>query len=427
MKILVVGSGGREHALVWKISQSPRVEKIFCAPGNAGTAALAENVDIGAEDVDPLFTFARENRIDLTVVGPEAPLCAGIADRFAAGGLKVFGPRKDAARLEGSKVFAKELMHKHNIPSAKFKVFEDARAARKHIDALQSFPVVVKADGLAAGKGVTVCPDAESAKAAVTEAMDARRFGAAGDRVVVEDCLAGEEASILAVTDGRTLLTLPASQDHKPVFDGDEGPNTGGMGAYAPAPVVEGPLVETIERKILVPTIHAVGGGKSPFCGVLYAGLMITKTGPKVLEYNVRFGDPETQPLLSLLETDLVEIMLAAVDGELDRIDLAVNPGFAVCVVLASGGYPGRYKKDLEISGIDDADALEGVKVFHAGTAERGGRILTKGGRVLGVTARGATLAEARERAYEGAEKIRFEGVHYRKDIAAKGLARLSM
>jgi len=426
MKILVVGGGGREHTLAWKIRQSALVKQLFCAPGNAGTAALGTNVQIGADDVDQLFTFARETGIDLTVVGPEAPLCAGIVDRFQAGDLRIFGPRKDVAQLEGSKVFSKDLMRRHNIPTAKFHVYDRKELARKHLDERAEFPVVIKADGLASGKGVTVCKDRETAKTAVTEAMEARRFGSAGDRVVIEDCLAGEEASILAITDGKTILTLPSSQDHKPAYDGDKGPNTGGMGAYAPAPVVTDALAETIERQVLVPTVHALGKETSTPLGVLYAGIMITKSGPKVLEYNVRFGDPEIQPLITLLETDLVEILLGAVEGTLDQVDVEIHPGYSVCVVMASGGYPGSYVKGKEITGIGDAEKVEGVNVFHAGTTSHGGKVFTRGGRVLGVTATGDSLSEARDRAYEAVGRIRFDGAHYRKDIAAKGIARLA-
>ncbi|MHC4598804.1 MAG: phosphoribosylamine--glycine ligase [Planctomycetota bacterium] len=425
MKVLIVGGGGREHTLAWKIAQSPLVKAIYCAPGNAGTTALGTNVDVGGEDVDALFTFARETGIDLTVVGPEAPLCAGIVDRFHAGGLKIFGPKKAGARLEGSKVFAKELMREHNIPTAKFQVFDEAENARKYVADLKDFPVVVKADGLAAGKGVTVCRDREEAETAIRESMEARRFGSAGDRLIIEDCLEGEETSILAVTDGKTIVTLPPSQDHKAVFDGDQGPNTGGMGAYAPAPVVTGDLLESIERMVLVPTVHAIGKESESFRGVLYAGLMLTKSGPKVLEYNVRFGDPETQPLLTLLKSDIVELILASVEGRLDQTTLEVHPGYSVCVVMASGGYPGSYAKGKEITGLEAADALEGTTVFHAGTTAHGGKVFTSGGRVLGVTARAETLAAARDRAYEAAGKIEFEGAHFRKDIAAKGIARL--
>ncbi|MHC5081979.1 MAG: phosphoribosylamine--glycine ligase, partial [Planctomycetota bacterium] len=417
MKVLIVGGGGREHTMAWKIAQSPKVEALFCAPGNAGTIPLGKNVDIGAEDVDALFTFSRETGIDLTVVGPEAPLCTGIVDRFEAGGLRIFGPKKDAAQLEGSKVFAKELMRRYNIPTAKFQVFDQAGHARNYLKDLSRFPVVVKADGLAAGKGVTICRDRETAEAAVREAMEARRFGSAGDRIVIEDCLVGEEASILAITDGRTILILPSSQDHKAVFDGDEGPNTGGMGAYAPAPVVTADLLETIERMVLVPTVHALGRETGGFCGVLYAGLMITKSGPKVLEFNVRLGDPEAQPLLSLVRTDLVDLILASLDKKLDQVDLEIDPGYSVCVVMASGGYPGSYAKGKRITGIKEAEGIEGVQVFHAGTTAHGSEIFTSGGRVLGVTGCAETLEAARAKAYQGAEKIQFEGVHYRKDI----------
>jgi phosphoribosylamine--glycine ligase len=411
MKVLIVGGGGREHALAWKLAQSPQVDAIFCAPGNAGTAALGTNVDVPPDNPDALFAFARDRKIDLTVVGPEGPLVAGVADRFREGGLRLFGPTRRDAQLEGSKVFAKDLMRRNNIPTARHQVFNRPEHARRYLAELGEYPVVVKADGLAAGKGVAICADRAEAEQAVRAAMEARTFGGAGDRIVIEDCLAGEEASILAICDGRTLLVLPPAQDHKRVFDGDRGPNTGGMGAYAPAPAATPEVMETVERMVLVPAIHAVAKEGDPFVGVLYAGIMLTKSGPKVLEFNVRFGDPEAQPLLMLVR--------------LDQAGIEIEEGFSVCVVLASGGYPGAFAKGREIHGLAEAGAVEGVQVFHAGTSAMGGRVFTSGGRVLGVAARGPTLAEAQRRAYEAVSRIRFEGMQYRKDIAAKGIARL--
>lgn len=422
MKVLVVGGGGREHALVWKIAQSPRVKEIYCAPGNAGIARQAKCVGIGAEDIPSLLDFARRERIDLTVVGPEAPLCAGIADAFAGAGLRVFGPSKAAAELEGSKVFAKEIMKKYGIPTARFAVFDEPAAARSYI-ARTGAPCVVKAEGLAAGKGVIVAGSEEEALAAVEEIMVKKAFGRAGNRVVIEECLEGEEVSVLAFTDGRTVVPMVSSQDHKRVYDGDRGPNTGGMGAYAPAPVYTPKVHERTLEEILIPTVRAMREEGRPYRGVLYAGLMVTGEGPKVLEFNVRFGDPEAQPVLALLESDLVEIMESVLEERLADTEIKWRDGAAVCVVLASGGYPGSYETGKVISGLDDMPPE--VLVFHAGTAESGGRVVTAGGRVLGVTAAAGDIASAVKAAYDAVEKINFEGMHYRRDIAGRALARL--
>jgi len=419
MKVLVVGGGGREHALVWKLAQSPRVDKIICAPGNAGIGRLATCVGIAGEDIPALVSLAESEAVDITVVGPEAPLAAGIVDAFEAAGLKIFGPSQKAAALESSKVFAKDLMHKYNIPTAKYEVFVDPESATRYIKEIGA-PCVIKAEGLAAGKGVIIARDEETALSAVQSIMVERVFGEAGSRVIVEECLNGEEASILAFTDGKTVIPMLPAQDHKQVYDGDKGPNTGGMGAYCPAPVCPPPLQQQVLEEILIPTVKGMEAEGRPYKGVLYAGLMITAGGPKVLEFNVRFGDPEAQPLISLLKTDLVEIMEAVVDGNLQDIELQWKNGAAVCVVMASGGYPGSYAKGFPIHGLDNVPA--GVEVFHAATAEKNGRLVTAGGRVLGVTAVDKDIPAAIELAYHGVKAISFEDVHYRKDIGKKAL-----
>jgi phosphoribosylamine--glycine ligase len=423
MKVLIVGSGGREHALAWKISLSPRVKKLYCAPGNAGIASVAERVDIAADDLDGLARFARGERIDLTVVGPEVPLVAGIVDRFGRDGLRVFGPSKRAAELEGSKVFAKNLMRKHGIPTGDYQVFEDLDRAKTYIED-QGAPIVVKADGLAAGKGAVVCKTVEEAVQTATGMLEGGAFGDAGKRIVVEECLVGEEASILAITDGQTIAPLASSQDHKAAYDGDKGPNTGGMGAYSPAPVVTEKVMEQVVKEVLVPTVHAMAKAERPFKGVLYAGIMATAQGPKVLEFNTRMGDPETQPLLMRLDTDLVDLLDAAVEGTLDQQELKWKDRSSVCVVMASGGYPGSYEKGKAIAGLDEAGEVPETVVFHAGTASKGGEIVTSGGRVLGVTSLGETVARAIDRAYEAVGRISWDGCQYRKDIGAKALAR---
>ena len=426
MKVLVVGGGGREHALAWKIARSPRVDRVYVAPGNAGTALVAENVPIGAEDVEALAGFAEGEGIDLTVVGPEAPLVQGIVDRFRERGLRVFGPSASAARLEGSKAFAKAVMERYGVPTAGYREFTDPEAARAHVRE-HGAPLVVKADGLAAGKGVTVARTVEEALAAVDAIMVDRAFGEAGARIIVEECLEGEEASFLAFCDGRRVLPMASSQDHKPVFDDDQGPNTGGMGAYSPAPVVTPELFDEIMETVMRPVVEGLARDGIPYVGVLYAGLMIRDGRPKVLEFNCRFGDPECQPIVMRMKGDLVPVLEACIDGDLDRVSLEWDPRAAVCVVMASGGYPGSYRKGIEIRGLDEAAALEDVVVFHAGTRREGDRVVTAGGRVLGVTALGDDIPAAIRRAYEAVERISWEGAHYRRDIGRKALRHLGI
>ncbi len=429
MKILVIGSGGREHALVWKIAQSRLVKKIFCAPGNGGIAQIAECVDIKADDIGSLTAFAGKEKVTLTVVGPEAPLAAGIVDEFTERRLRVFGPAKKAAQLEGSKVFAKQLMAKYKVPTAAFEVFDDPDAALRFIDK-KGAPCVVKADGLAAGKGVVVATTADEAKSAVRLMMQEKAFGGAGSRVIIEDCLQGEEASILVLTDGKTVVPLASSQDHKRIFDNDQGPNTGGMGAYSPAPCVTGAIFQEILETIVHRTIDGLAREGIVYRGVLYAGVMLTAGGPATLEFNVRFGDPETQAILPRLQSDLVEVMLAATEGNLSRYrELSWDTRPCVCVVVASGGYPGDYQQGNEIDGLEAVAGMKGVVVFHAGTKKRAAAgpqpsavYVTNGGRVLGVTALGATIKEAQQAAYSAAGKIHFEGMHYRHDIGQRAL-----
>lgn len=423
MKVLVVGGGGREHALVWKLRQSPLVSAIFCAPGNAGIDELAEPVAIDSGNVADLVAFAREREIDLIVPGPELPLTLGISDEAERAGLRCFGPSRAAAQLEGSKAFTKDLLRECGIPTADYGVFEDAESARAYARQLGA-PLVVKADGLAAGKGVILCDDIAAADAAIERIMAARAFGEAGDRVVIEEFLVGEEASFMAVTDGRTVLPLASSQDHKRVGDGDRGPNTGGMGAYSPAPVVTGELHQQIMDEVMHPVVAGLARRGIVYRGVLYAGMMITAGGPKVLEFNVRFGDPECQVIVARLRSDLLQLMVAAVDGGLDRIAIEWDERPAVCVVMAAEGYPDDYEKGRVIEGLDAVrDWPDGV-VFHAGTARRDGRVVTTGGRVLGVTALGADLEAALRAAYATVEKISWSGAHYRRDIAHRAVAR---
>ncbi len=424
MKVLVIGKGGREHALVWKLARSPRAERVFCAPGNAGTAEDGVNVPIEANDFDRLARFAKGEGVGLTVVGPEEPLARGIVDYFQKAGLRVFGPTREAAQLESSKVFAKGLMRHADVPTAEFRIFDHPEHARRYIET-RDHPLVVKADGLAAGKGVIVCETPAEALAAIERVMVREEFGlAAGRQVVVEKRLEGEELSILALVSGRTILPLQPTQDHKAAFDGDTGPNTGGMGAYCPAPLATPELLDLIDREVLVSTVHAMKRGRRPFRGVLYAGIMVTSQGPRVLEFNCRFGDPEAQPLLMRLRTDLLDLLEAVVDERLDDFEDKVewDPRPAVCVVMAAKGYPGNYERGLVIQGLSEAARLTDVKVFHAGTRREGDRVLTDGGRVLGVTALGDTLADAQRRAYEAVNRIHFPGVFYRRDIAAKAL-----
>ena len=424
MKALVIGNGGREHALAWKVGQSSRVDRVFVAPGNAGTAVDAENVDIRADDVPRLVDFARQNQIDLTIVGPEVALAAGMVDALQQAGLRAFGPTRAASELETSKVFCKNLLRHADVATADYRVFRDARAATTYLTDREDTPVVVKADGLAAGKGVVVCDNREQALAAVERIAIQKEFGDAGRQLVIEERIHGHEASVLALTDGHTLLTMPACQDHKQAFDGDTGPNTGGMGAYCPTPLVTDQLLEKIEEKILVPTVHQMKRSRRPFRGVLYAGLMVTNQGLKVLEYNVRFGDPECQPLIMRLKSDLVDLLEATVDGRLDEIKPPEwDPRPAVCVVMASEGYPSKYENGQPIRGLDEAAKLPDVKVFHAGTSLRDGQVVTNGGRVLGVTALGSSISAAKLQAYTGVKNIRFSGAWCRKDISDKALA----
>jgi phosphoribosylamine--glycine ligase len=424
MKVLVIGSGGREHALVWKISQSPKVKKIYCAPGNAGTAEFAENVNHKADDIIGLRDFALKHKIDLTVVGPEIPLVLGIADEFERAGLKIFGPKQSAAMIEGSKVFAKDFMSKYEIPTAQSGIFDNPKEALHYISEMGA-PIVVKADGVAAGKGVIVCATREEAIDAVKSIMVDKEFGKAGAKVVIEECLIGEEASIIAITDGKSIIPLASSQDHKRALDGDRGPNTGGMGAYSPAPLVTDRLMEEIDVNVLRPFIAGMQQEGIPYQGVIYAGIMVTKDGPKVLEFNCRFGDPETQPILMRMKSDIVPIFEAAADGKLGNREIEWHERASVCVVLASGGYPGEYKKGIPIKGMDKVDQLENAYVFHAGTKKSGGEVVTAGGRVLGVTAFGDNIKFAIQNAYRAVDMIAFKGMHYRKDIGKKALKHL--
>ena len=425
MRILLIGGGGREHALAWKLVQSPNVEKLYAAPGNPGMALLqkCECINLNVDDLEGVADYAEEKSIDLTVVGPEAPLVAGLAVVFKRRGLPVFGPSKAAAQLEGSKAFSKELMAKYNIPTAFFKICEDIEAAKAYVEE-KGAPIVVKADGLAAGKGVVVAMTKQEALDAIDDMMGDHKFGAAGARVVLEEYMEGEEASLLAFTDGKTVVPMIAAQDHKRVFDGDEGPNTGGMGTYAPAPVMTDILRLKATELVLKPVVAAMAKEGTPYQGCLYAGLMIKGDSVKVVEFNCRFGDPETQVVLPLLDGDLAEIMLACATGTLDKVEVAWHDKAAVCVVMASGGYPESYEKGKEITGLAAAEEDKDVVVFHAGTKEADGKIVTSGGRVLGVTAVDASIKAARDRAYAAVEKIAFEKNFYRKDIAWRALKR---
>ena len=424
MKVLVIGGGGREHALVWKIAQSPAVKKIYCAPGNAGIARLADCVPIGAAEIDKLLAFAQEEKVDLTVVGPEDPLSMGIVDQFEAAGLRIFGASQNAARIEASKSFAKMIMEKYRVPTAKGQTFTRIAQAKAYVKKIGA-PLVVKADGLAAGKGVIVCSTEKMALEALQQIMVDRQFGDAGTQVVIEECLVGEEASFLAFTDGKTVLPLPSSQDHKPVFDDDKGLNTGGMGAYSPAPVVDQYLHQRIMNEVMIPMVKGMAAEGCPYKGVLYAGLMIDGDSIKVLEFNGRFGDPEAQPLLVRLQNDIVPLFEAVIDERLDTCRLDIDPRASVCVVMAAGGYPEKYKKGLPITGIDKANRMRDVVVFHAGTALDGKKIISSGGRVLGVTALGDTVELATQKAYQAVAKINWTKVHYRTDIGKKALVRM--
>jgi phosphoribosylamine---glycine ligase len=421
MKILVIGNGGREHALIWKIRQSSEVDKIYCAPGSAGIAEFAELVAIAPQQIEELADFAAEQKIDLTVVGPELPLTLGISDLFESRGLKIFGPNRDAAQLEGSKAFAKKIMTENSIPTAAAGIFSDAPSARRYLDQNPA-PYVVKADGLAAGKGVLICANREEAQSAIDEIVVKKAFGQAGEKVVIEEFLEGEEASFMVLTDGDTVLALPSSQDHKRVFDHDQGPNTGGMGAYSPAPVVTQSIEDRVLREVVTPLMTGLKRKGIAYRGVIYVGLMITKTGPKVLEFNARFGDPECQVIMMRLKSDLVPLLQATVDGTLRTVGAEWYPDPSVCVVLSASGYPGSYETGKDICGLEKLQNWPKGYVFHAGTRKHNGQWQTSGGRVLGVTARGRDLAEAVGEVYRGITAISWDGMHYRRDIARRAL-----
>jgi phosphoribosylamine--glycine ligase len=417
VKILVIGSGGREHTLAWKLKQSSGVDRIFCAPGNVGTAQLAENVAISVSDLPALVRFAKENRVGLTVVGPDDPLAAGVVDLFLAEGLRIFGPSKAAARIESSKIFAKELMRKEGIPTARAGTFDRSDDAIRFCDELR-FPIVIKADGLALGKGVVIAPDAESARSTIDEMMNQDRFGEAGRRVVVEEFLRGTECSLHALVDGKNYRLLESARDHKRALDGDVGPNTGGMGAFSPANNWSSKLQSQFEEEIIRPVLGGLLVEGITFRGLLYPGLMITENGARVLEFNCRFGDPETQAILPRMKSDLLPLLEATIDGKIDNYSIEWDQRPAVTVVLASGGYPGKYEMGKSVSGLDEAAKIDGLQIFHAGTKQLNDEIVTAGGRVLAVTALGSTMAEARSRAYEAIGRIHFEHCHYRRDIA---------
>ena len=423
MKVLVVGQGGREHVLCWKIAQSPHVDTLFCAPGNAGTAQTANNVSIAPLDFTRLIQFAREEEIGLTVVGPEAPLAEGIVDAFRSEGLRIFGPTKAAAELESSKVFAKNLMRSADIPTAEFQIFNDSESAEHYLNERDDRPSVIKADGLAAGKGVLVCHNRDQALRAIERIMRDMEFSTAGNQVIIEEKLNGPEVSILAFTDGRTIVPLEASQDHKAAFDGDKGPNTGGMGAYSPVPILSDEVMSEVERQILVPVVHAMKRDRRPFQGLIYAGLMLTNQGPKVLEFNVRFGDPEAQPVLMRLKSDIIEVMEATIDERLDSIGcIDWDPRPAVCVVMASKGYPGYCSKGTVINGLEKIPFSGDIQVFHAGTTLDNRTVVTEGGRVLGVKALGESFTDAKKSAYDSVAKIDWDGAWFRKDISDKAV-----
>lgn len=419
MKVLVVGSGGREHALCWKIAQRPDTE-VYVAPGNIGMVDVATLVNIKVDDIAGLVDFAKAEEIDLTVVGPELPLTLGIVDAFQDAGLACFGPNKAAAKLEGSKAFSKELMKKYGIPTAAFDTFTDVEKAKAFVDEI-GVPCVVKADGLAAGKGVIICMTREEADKAIEDMLTDHAFGDASATIVIEEYMVGPEVSVLAFADGKTVLPMVSAQDHKRIFDGDKGPNTGGMGAYSPAPVYTEALSAEVNKTIIEPTIAAMAAEGTPFTGILYTGLMLTEKGPRVLEYNVRFGDPETQPIMVRMKSDIVELFQACVDGKLDEAALEWHDEAAVCVIMASGGYPASSEKGVPIHGLDDIAAEEAI-VFHSGTAEKDGEIVTNGGRVLGVTAKDATIKGAIDKAYAAVEKINFDHMQFRRDIGARAL-----
>lgn len=421
MKILIIGSGGREHALVWKISQSPKVSQIYCAPGNAGISQLARCIDIDVDNTKKLVDFAKKEKIDLTVVGPELPLSKGIVNEFNRLGLKIFGPSREATKIESSKVFSKYLMKKYNIPTANYEVFQNSEEALDYIKQ-QAFPLVIKADGLAAGKGVFIVKNLDQAEDALNTLMKKKTFGEAGRQIVIEEFLEGEEVSVLAFSDGKTVVPMVSSQDHKKIFDNDQGPNSGGMGAYSPVPFYSNEFKKSVLEEILKPAVKGLQSEGKEYKGVLYAGLVLTKEGPKALEFNARFGDPETQVVLPRLKTDLVDILDAVIEGSLHKINIEWKNNSAVCVVVASGGYPGKYQKGKPISDLERLQKMKNIIAFHAGTKFQDGKIVTSGGRVLGITAWDDTISKAKEKAYEGVEKIYFEGMYYRKDIVAKAI-----
>ena len=419
MKVLIIGSGGREHAIAWKLRQSPKLTELYCAPGNGGIAEIAECVDIKATDIDGAVAFAKEKQIDMVVVAPDDPLAMGMVDALEAAGVRAFGPRKNAAVIESSKAFSKELMRKYNIPTASYEIFENSDDAVSYLNTC-SYPIVVKADGLALGKGVVVAQDKAAAVEAVRDIMVDRRFGDSGSKVVIEECLTGPEVSVLCFCDGKTILPMAEAQDHKRVFDNDKGPNTGGMGTFSPCAVYTPEIAEIFERTIMRPTVEALNAEGRPFKGVIFFGLMITQNGPKVIEYNARFGDPEAQVVLPRLENDLLDVMDAVIDGKLDEIELSWSDKSAVCVVLASGGYPGRYNTGYEIKGLDKFTGRNDITVFHAGTKRKDGIFVTAGGRVMGVTALADTKEKARQAAYSAVGEIEFEGKMFRRDIGIK-------
>ena len=419
MKILVVGSGGREHAILWKLKQSPRVKKLYCAPGNGGISEIAECVPIGVNDIKGMVNFAKEQKMDMVVVAPDDPLAAGMVDALEEARLRAFGPRKNAAILEASKVFSKDLMKKYKIPSAAYETFDDSIKAKAYVEGAQ-FPLVVKADGLALGKGVLICTTVDEALSAISSIMEDKKFGSAGQRVVIEEFMTGPEVSVLAFTDGKTLIPMVSSQDHKRAFDGDRGLNTGGMGTFSPSRVYTEKLQSECMESIFIPTMEAMNLEGRPFKGILFFGLMLTPQGPKVLEYNARFGDPETQVVLPRLENDLVEIFDAIIDEKLDKIKMSWKQNAAVCVVMASGGYPENYAKGYEIQGLETAENKPDVIVFHAGTKKEGTGFFTNGGRVLGITAMAEDIDRAREKAYMAISGIHFKDAHFRRDIGIK-------
>jgi len=421
MKVLVIGSGGREHTLVWKIAQSPKVSQVYCAPGNAGISKLAKCINIDADNIDKLADFAQEEKIDLTVVGPELALSKGIVNEFNRKGLRIFGPSKEATEIESSKVFSKYLMKKYNIPTANYEVFQNSEKAFDYIKQ-QIFPLVIKADGLAAGKGVFIVKNLVQARDALDALMEEKKFGEAGRQVIIEEFLEGEEVSILAFCDGKTVVPMVSSQDHKKIFDNDQGPNTGGMGAYSPVPFYPDEFEERVLKEILKPTVKGLRSEGKEYKGVLYAGLVLTKEGPKVLEFNARFGDPETQVILPRLKTDLIDILNAVIEETLHKINIEWEDNAAVCVVVASGGYPGKYQKGKVISGLERLGKMKDIIVFHADTKLQDDKVITSGGRVLGITACDKTISKAKERAYKGVKEIYFEDMYYRKDIAAKAI-----